>query len=126
MRLARPNAFVLAAFLVVGLAIGASAARTAVDAGGTAGEHTSGFVSQPHALPASAARLERDHRPESTTSPRWTKHALLFLAVLAALLAVAGPWSQRTRTARHAPRPSTSLWFRSGGRAPPSFQLSVA
>lgn len=122
MRLARSTAFFLT--LVIALGIGTSAHAATAGTSPARATDDAALVGHPDALQASAARLEREHRRDSVTSQRWTKHPLMLLAVVS-LMALLGLSAQRARAAQHVSRPLTSWWSRSGGRAPPFFQLSV-
>lgn len=124
MRLARPIALFLTIGLAIALGMGAAAKLSRLDAAAMERDGAS-FVTQPDALQASATRLERGHRGESLTSQRWTKYQPMLLAVVTALLGLVSLSVQRAGAARGVSRPRTSWWFRSGGRAPPYFQLSV-
>ena len=125
MRVARLTALILTLGLVMAMGIGAIGPMSRHAISVVEVTDDAALVVQPEPLQSTAARLERDQRRDSATSQRWTKYPMMLLAFVAALLALLGPSTRRIRAAQHPSRPLTSWWFRSGGRAPPLFQLSV-
>ena len=123
MRVARTTALFLGLGLATAIVLGANSPSATE---GTAAATAAPVVFDGQADPqAPAARLARSQARESVASPRWSKHPIV-LAVLAALLSIVGPTVRWNRFDQHAPRPLAPWRFRSGGRAPPPFQPSVA
>ena len=125
MRIARRTALLVVVGLVMTLAFAPAwhvSGDNAVAAGASGG---AALVASADSLQEAAARLERDQRREAIASQRWAKQPLLLFALVSVLLSVSGLAVRRARRSRQ-PRPAlTSQWFRSGGRAPPQFQLAV-
>lgn len=115
--------FALVFAVAVGARAGAQASNVRITGTPTTDEAT--FAAQSDAFQGVTARLERDHRRESVTSQRWSKHRLMLLAVVTSLLSILGLSVQRAGAAHHISRSLASWCFLCGGRAPPFFQLSV-
>src|SRR5687768_13150027 len=122
MRIARRTALLVALSLLATLGLVATGHLSGGRAADAQAIGEAAFVVQADGLQAAVTRL--DQRRDSS-SQRGSKHPLLLLAVMAALLAITGGSVRRARASQRVRPPLTSWWFRSGGRAPPLFHLSV-
>lgn len=116
-------ALTLAFVAAVGLAPSVDGGESRVRHHGSGAD--AAVVARVDGLQAATVRFDREHRRESFASQRSFKHLLAAAVLLAALGATSGLGSRRAVTSAGFRPPLTSRWFRDGGRAPPSFQLSV-